>query len=31
MGIYYDSTTGEEDTKFILEGIKKSEITKDLQ
>ena len=29
MGIYFDNTTGEQDTKFILEGIKKGEITKD--
>jgi hypothetical protein len=29
MGIYFDNTTGEEDTQFILEGIKKGDITKD--
>lgn len=29
MGIYFDNTSGEEDIKFILEGIKEGIITKD--
>jgi hypothetical protein len=29
MGIYFDDTSGEEDTQFILEGIKKGDITED--
>ena len=30
MGIYFDSTSGQEDTNFILQGIKEGIITKDL-
>lgn len=29
MGIYYDSTSGKEDTQFILKGIEEEIITKD--
>jgi hypothetical protein len=29
MGIYFDSTTGKEDTQFILKGIEEKIITKD--
>jgi hypothetical protein len=29
MGIYYESTTGKEDTEFILNGIKHGKITTD--